>query len=62
MPSMEEQAVINLLGVKGGAKKFFAEATAPIASKMSAQEFESLMLAEINAVFLDLKKQLLHLN
>jgi TP901 family phage tail tape measure protein len=56
MPSMEEQAVINLLGVKGGAKKFFAEATAPIASKMSAQEFESLMLAEINTVLPKLKK------
>jgi TP901 family phage tail tape measure protein len=56
MPSMEEQAVINLLGVKGGAKKFFAEATAPIASKMTAQEFESLMLAEINAVLPRLKK------
>jgi TP901 family phage tail tape measure protein len=56
MPSMEDQAVINLLGVKGGAKKFFAEATAPLASKMSAQEFESMMLAEINAVLPKLKK------
>jgi hypothetical protein len=56
MPSMEEQAVINLLGVKGGAKRFFAEATAPIASKMTAQEFESLMLAEINAVLPRLRK------
>jgi TP901 family phage tail tape measure protein len=56
MPSMEEQAVINLLGVKGGAKKFFAEATAPIASKMSAQEFESMILAEINATLPKLKK------
>jgi TP901 family phage tail tape measure protein len=55
MPSMEEQAIINLLGVKGGAKKFFAEATAPIAQKMTAQEFESLMLAEINAVMPRLK-------
>jgi TP901 family phage tail tape measure protein len=56
MPSMEDQAVINLLGVKGGAKKFFAETTAPIASKMSAQEFESMMLAEINTVLPKLKK------
>jgi TP901 family phage tail tape measure protein len=56
MPSMEDQAVINLLGVKGGAKKFFAEATAPIASKMSAQEFETLMLKEIEAVLPRLKK------
>ena len=56
MPSMEEQAIINLLGVKGGAKKFFAEATAPIAQKMTAQEFESLMLAEINAVLPRLQK------
>ena len=56
MPSMEEQAVINLLGVKGGAKKFFAETTAPIASKMSAKEFESMILAEINAALPKLKK------
>jgi TP901 family phage tail tape measure protein len=56
MPSMEDQAVINLLGVKGGAKKFFAEATAPIASKMSAQEFETLMLKEIQDVLPRLKK------
>ena len=50
MPSMEEQAIINLLGVKGGAKRFFAEATAPIAQKMTATEFEALVLAEIDAV------------
>jgi TP901 family phage tail tape measure protein len=56
MPSMEDQAVVNLLGVKGGAKKFFAEATAPIASKMSSQEFEALMLKEINDVLPRLKK------
>jgi TP901 family phage tail tape measure protein len=56
MPSMEEQAVINLLGVKGGAKRFFAEATAPIAQKMSATEFEALILAEINAVLPRLRK------
>ena len=56
MPSMEDQAVINLLGVKGGAKKFFAEATAPIASKMNAQEFETLMIKEIEAVLPRLKK------
>ena len=56
MPSMEEQAIINLLGVKGGAKRFFAEATAPIAQKMSATEFEALVLAEINAVLPRLQK------
>jgi TP901 family phage tail tape measure protein len=56
MPSMEDQAVINLLGVKGGARRFFAEATLPHAQKMSATEFETLMLAEINAVLPRLKK------
>jgi hypothetical protein len=56
MPSMEEQAIINLLGVKGGAKRFFAEATAPLAQKMTAQQFESLVLAEINAVLPRLQK------
>jgi len=48
--SMEEQAIINLLGVKGGAKRFFAESTSDIASKMSSAEYSASMKAEIQAV------------
>jgi TP901 family phage tail tape measure protein len=48
--SMEEQAIINLLGVKGGAKRFFAESTSDIASKMSPAEYSASMKAEIQAV------------
>ena len=48
--SMEEQAIINLLGVKGGAKKFFAESTANIAKSMSPAEYDAAMKAEIQAV------------
>jgi TP901 family phage tail tape measure protein len=48
--SMEEQAIINLLGVKGGAKRFFAEATAAQVSKMSPAEYDAAMKAEIQSV------------
>lgn len=48
MPSMEQQAIINLLGVKGGAKKFFAQETSGVASKMSPEEYNSAIKGEIN--------------
>jgi TP901 family phage tail tape measure protein len=48
--SMEEQAIINLLGVKGGAKRFFAESTSEIASKLSPAEYDAAMKAEIARV------------
>jgi len=48
--SMEEQAIINLLGVKGGAKKFFAESTSEIAKSMTPAEYDAAMKAEIQAV------------
>ncbi|OBQ45621.1 MAG: hypothetical protein AN484_01245 [Aphanizomenon flos-aquae WA102] len=48
MPSMEEQAMINLLGIKGGAKKFFAQETASIAGKMTPQQYENAIKQEIN--------------
>ena len=50
MPSMEEQAIVNLLGVKGGAKKFFAQATADIARSMTPEEYDAAMKAEIQSV------------
>ena len=48
--SMEEQAIINLLGVKGGAKRFFAEATSEIARGMSPDAYDAAMKAEIASV------------
>ncbi len=48
--SMEEQAIINLLGVKGGAKRFFAEATSEMVSKMTPAEYDAAMKAEIQRV------------
>ena len=57
MPSMAEQAAINVLGVKGSyARRFFAEATQPIAASLSPQEFESLVLNEIRSAIPKLKK------
>jgi len=47
MPSMEQQAVINLLGVKGGAKKFFAQATSGIAGKMTPAQYDAAIKEEI---------------
>jgi len=48
--SMEEQAIINLLGVKGGAKRFFAEATSEQVSKMTPAQYDAAMKAEIQRV------------
>jgi len=56
MPSLEEQAMINLLGVKGGARKAFAENTADIARSMTPAEYQKAMLAEINATIPRLEK------
>jgi hypothetical protein len=49
--SMAEQAAINLRTVKGGgAKKFFAEATAGIPRNMTADEYHTAMIKEIDRV------------
>ena len=48
MPSMQEQAAINLLGVKGGAKRWFAETTAPIAQSMTPAQYHDAIIKEIN--------------
>ena len=56
MPSIEEQARINLLGVKGSnTKRFFAEATADIPKGMSAEAYSRRMLDEIDATLPKLK-------
>jgi TP901 family phage tail tape measure protein len=43
MNSMEKQAMINLLAVKGGARKDFARDTAPIIAKMSPKKYGKRM-------------------
>jgi TP901 family phage tail tape measure protein len=45
LPSMIDQAMINLLGVKGGARKDFAVNTAPIAAGMTAKQYNRKMKA-----------------
>jgi TP901 family phage tail tape measure protein len=56
MPSMAEQARINLLGVKGGAKKFFAESTLDIPKGMTADEYHTRMIKEIDTVLPKLRE------
>ena len=55
MPSMEQQALINLLGVKGGAKKFFAQQTSGLASQMSPKQYHDAIVKEIDSVLPKLK-------
>ena len=57
MPSVKDQAYINLLGRKGsGAKKFFAESTHQIPKGMTADEYHSRMLKEIESALPKLKQ------
>lgn len=55
MPSMAEQAKINLLGVKGGAKRFFAESTLGVPQGMTADQYHNNMIKEIDNVLPKLK-------
>ena len=55
MISMKEQARINLLGVKGGAKRFFAESTLAIPKGMTPKQYHKSMIDEIDAVLPRLK-------
>jgi len=50
MLSMEQQAMINLLGIKGGARKFFAQATSDIARTMSPFDYSIGIKKEIDRV------------
>jgi TP901 family phage tail tape measure protein len=57
IPSMKDQAMINLLGVKGSsAKKFFAESTLDIPKSMTPDQYHLRMLAEIEDALPKLKK------
>jgi len=56
MPSVEDQVRINLLGVKGSnAKRFFAEATSNIPKGMTAEEYHTRMIREIDETLPRLK-------
>jgi hypothetical protein len=56
MPSMQDQAMINLLGVKGGARKAFAENTSDIARSMTPAQYQDEVVKEINRVLPKLEK------
>lgn len=56
LPSMEEQAMINLLGIKGGAKRAFAESTVSLMAGLTPQQYHQRMITEIQQV-LPLLKQ-----
>jgi TP901 family phage tail tape measure protein len=62
MPSMAEQAKINLLGVKGGAKKFFAESTLDVPKSMTADQYHNSMIKEIDRVLPKLKSTISNFN
>lgn len=56
LPSMIDQAMINLLGVKGGARKDFAVNTAPIAGKMSASQYDRKIKSSMKKMYPKLVK------
>ncbi len=56
MPSMKDQANINLLGVKGGARRFFAESTLDIPRGMTPKQYHKAMIDEIDDVLPKLKE------
>jgi TP901 family phage tail tape measure protein len=56
LPGMGEMGLVNLLGVKGGAKKFFAQETSALASKMTPKQYESMIIKEIDKSLPKLRK------
>ena len=56
MNSMEKQAMINLLAVRGGARKDFAYDTAPIAAGMTPRQYGSKMKAAMKKMHPKLKQ------
>jgi TP901 family phage tail tape measure protein len=56
LPSMEEQAIINLLGIKGGAKRAFAESTLGLMAGLTPEQYRQRMLGEIQKVLPRLKE------
>jgi hypothetical protein len=55
---MEQQAMVNLLGVKGGARKDFAQATSSIAAGMTPSQYDAAIKAEISRSIPRLEKLL----
>jgi len=55
MNSMEKQAMINLLAVRGGARKDFAHNTAPLAAGMTSRKYGSKMKAAMKDMHPKLK-------
>ncbi len=62
LPSMEEQAIINLLGIKGGAKRAFAESTLGLMAGLTPQQYHVKMIAEIQKVLPRLKQTIASFN
>jgi TP901 family phage tail tape measure protein len=56
LPSMEEQAIINLLGIRGGAKRAFAESTLGLMAGLTPAQYHQKMIAEITKVLPKLKQ------
>jgi TP901 family phage tail tape measure protein len=56
LPSMEEQAIVNLLGIKGGAKRAFAESTLGLMAGLTPEQYKAKMLGEIQKVLPRLKE------
>ncbi len=59
MPSMEEMAMINLLQVKGGARKDFARDTAPIIGQMTPRQYGAAIKKKMEAAYPELKRYIL---
>ncbi len=62
LPSMEEQALVNLLGVKGGAKKAFAESTKGLMSGLTPEKYHQRMISEIQETLPKLKNTIASFN
>ena len=62
LPSMEDQALINLLGIKGGAKRAFAESTLGLMAGLTPEQYKARMLAEIQQVLPRLKQTIASFN
>jgi TP901 family phage tail tape measure protein len=55
LPSMEEMAMINLLQVRGGARKDFAHDTAPIVAQMTPKQYGAAIKKKMEAAYPELR-------
>jgi TP901 family phage tail tape measure protein len=58
MLPVKDQAMVNFLGVKGGAKRYFADATRSIAQSMTPAQYEKAMIQELDRVLPKLKSSI----